>query len=47
MTTPNSDVDGRKRGRPIDIKFNYLPSNKPQDIKLHNVATTSKNYMCG
>ena len=34
MKTPNSDVDGRIRGRQIVIKFNDLQSNKPQDIKL-------------
>ena len=42
MKTTNSDVDGRIRGRQIDIVFNNLPSDKPQEIKLHNVATTAK-----
>ena len=27
MKTPNNDVDGRIRGRQIDIEFNDLPSN--------------------
>ena len=35
-------MDGRIRGQQIDIEFNDLPSNKPQDIKLHNVAITQQ-----
>ena len=40
METPKySEVDGHIRGRQIDIEFNQVPNNKPQEIKLHNVAT--------
>ena len=39
-TSTYSEVDVHIRGRQIDIKFNEVPNNKPQEIKLHNVATT-------
>ena len=43
METPKySEIDGHIRGRQIDIEFNEVPNNKPQEIKLHNVATTQQ-----
>ena len=43
METPtNSEIDGHILGRQIDIEFNKVPNNKPQKIKLHNVATTQQ-----
>ena len=41
-TSKYSEVDGHIRGRQIDIEFNEVPNNKPQEIKLHNVATTQQ-----
>ena len=39
MASPkNSEVDGRIRGRQIDIEFNDTPSNKPQELKLRHVT---------
>ena len=39
MSSPkNSEVDGRIRGRQIDIEFNDGPSNKPQELKLRQVT---------
>ena len=45
MKTPNSNLDGRIRGRQIDIEFNDLPSNKPQEIKLHVATTQQKLHL--
>ena len=41
-TSQYSEVDGHIRKRQIDIEFNEVPNNIPQEIKLHN-----KNYICG
>ena len=39
MSLPkNSEVDGRIRGRQIDIEFNDTPSTKSQELKLHHVT---------
>ena len=39
MSSPKiSEVDGRIRGRQIDIEFNDTPSTKPQERKLHHVT---------
>ena len=34
-----SEVDGHIRGRQIDIEFNEVYNNKPQEIKFYNVVT--------
>ena len=41
-TSKYSEVDGHIRGRQIDIEFNGVFNNKPQEIKLHNVTTTQQ-----
>ena len=42
IKTSKSDVDKRIKGRQIDIEFIDLPSNKSQQIKLHNVPTSQQ-----
>ena len=48
METPiYSEVDGHIRERQIDIEFNEVFNNLPEEIKLNNVATTQhKLYLC-
>ena len=43
-TSKYSEDDSHIRGRQIDIEFNEVFNNKPQEIKLHNVATTQQKF---
>ena len=40
-----SEVDGRIRGRQIDIELNDRPSNKPQELKLHHVTPLGQKLL--
>ena len=42
VTSKYSEVDCHIRKRQIDIEFNEVPNKNPQEIKLHNVATTQQ-----
>lgn len=37
-TSKFTEVDGRIRGKEIDIEFNEIESNKPKELKLHHVT---------
>ena len=40
-----SEVEGRIRGRQIDIEFNDTTSNKPQELKLHHVTPLGQKLL--
>ena len=43
METSNvTHVDGRIRGKEIDIEFNEIENNKPKELKLHHVTPLSQ-----
>jgi uncharacterized membrane protein YqhA len=37
-TNKISHIDGRIRGKEIDIEFNEIENNKPKELKLHHVT---------
>ena len=37
-TINGTQVDGRIRGKEIDIEFNEIENNKPKELKLHHVT---------
>ena len=44
-TSKYSEVDGHIRGRQIDIEFNEVPNNKPQEIKLRGHDPTKITFV--